>query len=441
MDEVVYNAARAYQAGRLLAKSIAAKRILLDPKYGLEKGDLAKKAIYEIGGNYQAIAVYDVAASYFMRYADETSYKGEFADKAINDAVVLNLGLGRDEEAIAAAKAFNQNFGRRKPKQAAQIAFALANHYAEKDDWKEVADRLGAAMKQIDEEATLDVKVQAHALLGQADSKLNRSQAQNEYAKVVATWKDPAKASATIMATEGEDDAQRQRRLGKALTAVGEAMFYFAEKKREKLEALKFPVYKGNGSREDVLKHINTKVKPWMDKKTPLIKDATLEYKKIVDLQPTPPPQWVIAAGSRVGSMWGTFVDEFRAAPIPAAMKKDIMLSQAYYASLDESSEPWKLQAKGAFSTCLGYSVQYQYFDEYSRSCEKWLAENYKSEFHLVDEFKGDPNRVNRVLAERPHPLQLGGEPVVSGQEDKSTKQPPKKAVDVKDSKKTASTE
>lgn len=435
MDEVVYNAARAYQAGRLLAKSIASKRILLDPKYGLEKGDLAKKAIYEIGGNYQAIAVYDVAASFFMRYADDTQYKGEFADKAINDAVVLNLGLGRDEEAIAAAKAFNQNFGRRKPKQAAQIAFALANHYAEKGDWKEVADRLGAAMKQIDEEATLDVKVQAHALLGQADSKLNRGAAQNEYAKVVATWKDPAKASSAIMGIEGEDDAQKQRRLGKALTSVGEAMFYFAEKKRDKLDALKFPAYKGNGSKEDVLKHITNKVKPWMDKKTPLIKEATLEYKKVVDLQPTPPPQWVIAAGSRVGSMWGQFVDEFRAAPIPSAMKKDIMLSQAYYASLDESSEPWKLQAKGAFSTCLGYSVQYQYFDEYSRSCEKWLAENYKSEFHLVDEFKGDPNRVNRVLAERPHPLQLGGEPVVTGQEDKPGKQAPPKKSAAKDPK------
>jgi len=43
----------------------------------------------------------------------------------------------------------------------------------------------------------------------------------------------------------------------------------------------------------------------------------------------------------------------------------------------------------------------------------------------LVDEFKGDPNRVNRVLAERPYPLQLGGEPVLGGAESA-----PKKAVD-----------
>ena len=438
MEEVLYNAAQAYQAGRLLAKSIAVKRILLTPTYNLHETDLAQKAIYEIGGNYQAIAVYDAAAGFYMRYAEETKYKGEFADKAISDAVVLNLGLGRDEEAIAAAKSFNQNFGRRKPKQAAQIAFAIAAHYAEKEAWDEVSSRLGEAMKLIDGEATLDVKVQAHALLGQANQKLNRDKAQSEYGKVVGAWKDPAKAAAAIGGIEGEDESSKQRRLGKALTAVGEAMFYFAEKKREKLEGLKFPAYTGKGEMAEVKQHIETKVKAWIEKKNPLITDATLEYKKIVDLQPVPSPQWVIAAGSRVGGMWGQFVEEFRAAPIPAKMKKDIMLSQAYYAALDEASEPWKMRAKGAFGTCLDYSVKFQYFDEYSRSCEKWLAENYKSEFHLVDEFKGDPNRVNRVLAERPYPLQLGGEPVLTGQEAAPPKEP-KKAAEPKDSKKTAS--
>jgi tetratricopeptide (TPR) repeat protein len=416
MDEILYNASKAYQAGRLLAKSIAAKRLLLSQQYGLQGTELAKKSIYEIGGNYQAIAVYDVAAGFYTRYAEETDYRGEFADKAISDAVVLNLGLGRDEEAIAAAKSFNQNFGRRKPEQAAQIAFAIAAHYAEKEQWKDVADRLGEAMKMIDSQATLDVKIQAHALLAQAHQKNNKlPQAQGEYAKVVATWKDPQKAAEQILRGSDEDQGSKERRIGKALTAVGEALFFFAEKKRDKVDAIKFPEYKGKGEASDVQKHITTKVKAWKEKKQPLIIEAATEYKKILDLQPSAPPQWVIAAGSRVGAMWGQFVSEFRAAPIPAAMKRDVVLSTAYYAALDEASEPVKQQAKNAFNLCLGYSVQYQYFDEFSRSCEKWLADNYKNEFHLVDEFKGDPNRVNRVLAERPYPLELGGEPVLGG--------------------------
>jgi hypothetical protein len=107
-------------------------------------------------------------------------------------------------------------------------------------------------------------------------------------------------------------------------------------------------------------------------------------------------------------------VKEFRAAPIPDQIKKDYELRTAYYGALDDASEPQKLVAKSAFSTCLDYSVKYQYFDEFSRSCEEWLAQNYKNEYHLVDEFRGAPNRVNSVLREQGNPLRIGGEPIAA---------------------------
>ena len=78
------------------------------------------------------------------------------------------------------------------------------------------------------------------------------------------------------------------------------------------------------------------------------------------------------------------------------------------------ASEPQKQQAKSAYATCLGYSVKYQYFDEFSRTCEEWLAQNYKNEYHLVDEFRGSPNRVNSVLLEQGNPLRIGGEPMIT---------------------------
>lgn len=436
MDEIVYNMARAYQAGRLLAKSIQARLILLDTRYGMNESELAKKATYEIGGNYQAIAVYDRAADFYERYAKITKFKGEFADKALSDAVVLRLGLGQEEKAIEDAKNFNRYHGRRKPQQAAQIAFAVAAHYGEKKDWNQVTRRLAGAIRLIDTKADMDIRAQAHALLGRAYVKLNRGRnADIEYGKVTALWKDPNKAVKQIEASEG-DAASKQRRLGRALTAVGEALFYESEKKRKKVEAVKFPEYKGKftakkpgqyaGSYEwqtylDAMKkekaaiqdHIKTKVAGWMKKKKPLIEDASKDYKRIVDLQPVPPPIWVIAAGSRVGNMWGTFVKEFRAAPIPSYMKEDDELRNAYYASLDNASEPMKQIAKGAYKTCLDYSVKYQYFDEFSRTCEEWLAENYKAEFHLIDEFRGAPNKINSTLKERAYPVQIGGDPFV----------------------------
>ncbi|HEY6558214.1 MAG TPA: hypothetical protein VI072_13110 [Polyangiaceae bacterium] len=430
-DQTVYNMARAYQAGRLLAKSIQARLILLNPKYGMDKSDLAMKATYEIGGNYQAIAVYDRAAEFFERYAKATNYKGEFADQALSDAVVLRLGLGQEDAAIDDANAFNKYFGARKGSQTAQIAFAVAAHYGEKKDWEGVRKRLAGAMRLIDTKATLDVRLQAHALLGRAYVQMNAGRnANTEYGTVVRLWADPKKGTTEIEGIEGEDANAKQRRLGRALEAVGEGMFYFAEQKKRAVDKVEFPEYKGGGNKNEVLQHINVKVKGWIGKKRPLIDAATAEYKKVVDLQPVPPPRWVIAAGSRVGEMWGTFVKEFRAAPIPNFIKNDFELRTAYYGALDDASEPQKQQAKGAYEVCLGYSVKYQYFDEFSRSCEEWLAQNYKADYHLIDEFRGAPSRVNSVLREQGYPLRLGGEPLVTQQSTESLKPDTQKKTD-----------
>ena len=417
-DEILYNSAKGFQAARLIAKSIAVRKILIDPKYNLHNTELARKSVYEIGGNYQAIAVYDEAAGWYERYAAKKGDKKteQLQAQALQDAVVLRLGLGQEDQAIKDAELFTRHFGSSKPAQSAGIAFAIGAHYIEKEDWGEARKRLTSAMRQIDKSATVDVQIQAHAMLGRVFVKLNSaSNATTEYNKVRGLWRDPAAVVKKIQDGAGDD-----RRVGKALTAVGEALFFFAEQRRKEVDKIKFPEYKGAGNRKDVLKHVTTKVADWVKKKRPAIEDASKEYKKIVDLQPVPPPRWVIAAGSRVGQMWGKFVAEFRAAPIPKEWKghgivpgtADLTYDELrgeYYAKLDEASEPQKQQAKGAFKTCLNYSVKFQYFDEYSRKCEEWLSKNYGAEYHLIDEFRGSPSRVNSGLNEQTQPVNLDG--------------------------------
>ena len=62
--------------------------------------------------------------------------------------------------------------------------------------------------------------------------------------------------------------------------------------------------------------------------------------------------------------------------------------------------------------------MKYQYFDEFSRDCEKWLAKNYKTEYHVVDELRGAPTLSNGGLDDKPPPLIIGGQlwhPVETG--------------------------
>lgn len=408
--EIVYNMARAYQAGRLLAKSISARKILLNDKYGMQDTDLAHKAIYEIGGNYQAIAMYAQAAEYYERYAETVKYTGDDAVQALSDAVVLRLGLGQQDEALANATKFRSKFGGRKPEQAAQIGFAIAAYHGDNGNWREASSTLsGQMMGLIDKSATLTVRMQAHALLAHASAQLKAyPAARREYASVTALWKDPAASEKAIRASGGGD-----REVGRALEAVGEALFYEAELTKAKVDDFKFPEYKGKKDKDGISKHIGTKVKDWYVKKKVMITEAAGVYKKIIDLQPVPPPRWVIAAGSQVGAMWGKFVADFRSAPIPKEWEKDFEIKTAYYGALDDASEPFKEQAKGAFVICMAYTATHQYFDSYSRACEEWLAANYKADFHLIDEFRGSPNKVNDPLDEQAYPLSLGGEPFV----------------------------
>ncbi|MFO0548184.1 MAG: hypothetical protein U0271_07335 [Polyangiaceae bacterium] len=418
-EEILYNAAKAFQAARLVAKAIAVRKILINPKYNLQDTAIAKEAVLLIGRNFQAIAVYDEAAGWFERYASESS-GAEEAARALSDAVVLRLGLGQLDQAIKDSDQFQKQFSS-KAAQAAQIAFAIGAYYVEREDWSNARKRLSGAIGQIDKNASIDVKIQAHALLARALDKLDsKSAAKQEYDKVRASWTNPeAMINQVNEVFKDEPEATRQRRVGKMLEAVGEAFFFFGEEKKVVVDKIIFPEYKGSGERKDVEDFIAKKVVDWQKKKRAAIEDADKEYQKVLTLQPEPPPRWVIAAASRVGQMKGKFVAEFRAAPIPKEWKQngpspygDLLWEEirgAYYAKLDEVSEPDKQAAKGAYKECLDRSVRFQYFDEFSRSCEAWLSKTYPAEYHLIDEFRSAPTRLSTGLNERAVPVNMDG--------------------------------
>jgi len=329
--------------------------------------------------------------------------------------VVLRLGLGQEKPALDDAHTYARHLGSRHPDRAARIAFAIAAHHGERGDWRAAQEQLRRSLRLIDASSEFDVKTEAHALLGQAYLELGqRTQAARQYSIVRTLWADPQAATEAILGSKGSK-AERQRRLGRSLTALGEATYFAAEEQRSAVERIRFPAYHGPGSIAQVNRHIQTQVKAWIDRKKPLLEAATQSYTKVLQIEPHAPPPWVIASGAQVGAMWSQFVTEFRAAPVPDSILSDERLRTEYYAALDRASEPYKQLARQAYEKCLDYSVKYQYFDEHSRSCEVWLATNYKTDYHLLDEFRGAPDRANSASREHPPALRIGGEPLRAG--------------------------
>ncbi|MEM9691334.1 MAG: hypothetical protein AAGA56_02210, partial [Myxococcota bacterium] len=296
-DEILYNAARAYQAARLVAKAIAVRRLLVDPRYHLQATEPARRALYELGANYQAIAVYDEAARWYEKFANENRDMKRAPD-ALSDAVVLRLGLGQADRAIANAKAFRTRYGPSAPHAAksARIAFALAAHYANRERWTDARDVLNRrAMSNIDTNAEPDVQLQARALLGRIYNRTDNDRgAAEEFGAVQQVWKARGERIAADLPGRGRDGRQR---LGRGLSAVGEALYFFAERERARADAIGFPRYRGKGDAKDVDRFIKGRVKKWIEKKRDAIERAQDAYLEIKRLKPAAPPRWVVAAG------------------------------------------------------------------------------------------------------------------------------------------------
>lgn len=417
--EVLHNAAAACQAGHLLAKAISIRKVLLDADYHLHESELAVVAARDIGANYQAIANYDEAATWYERFA-ELSQEDGAAATALSDAVTLRLGLGQHEQAIRDAKRFESRYGHSQPRQAAQIAFAVGAHHVAHGRWRNAEQTLSRALRRIETSGSPELRVRSWALLGRAHEALEHDHAASRfYGK--AKRVDIAELKRAL-AVDGGTERERRRKLARALDAVGESLFHFAERERRAVEAIAYPTYRGAGTVADIERFIDGPVAKWfVDKKAAIVK-ATKAYHEVVALDaPSPPPRWAVASGAAVGGMWGALVEDVLDAPYPKAWDQDGFvagsqppvlwheLRSAYQAGLLDAVKPYKQTAKAAFTHCLEYGILYQYFDGELRRCEQWLGANYPNEFHVVDELVDQPTRLSSPLHQRPPPLDLDG--------------------------------
>jgi len=262
-------------------------------------------------------------------------------------------------------------------------AFDAVATAIKKKDWSQASTALKKILPAIDEKGSIHEKVAAHALAGRiADQLKNAKKADAEYEIVLGFEKHPSAISAAIEASEGSEDDKRLRQQVAAF-AVGEAQFYFAEKKGREADALVMPKYQGSGEKDEVMKFINEKIKDWVMAKRPKCDAAQAEYTKILNHDPAPHPRWIVAGAMRTGQIWSKFVEDFRNAPMPKAWLSDgpILgtdltykeLRTEYRAKLDEASTPQYETAQRAFGTCADYASKFKIDNDDSKNCQAWL--------------------------------------------------------------------
>ena len=114
------------------------------------------------------------------------------------------------------------------------------------------------------------------------------------------------------------DEAAGKQAIAGVLMAVSEAKFFFAEEKRAAVDSIPPPAPRG----DDLGAYALTLVTPWVLRKHAAIDEAEKAYVEILDLQPVPPPRWVVDAAARVARMRAKLAAEIRRAADPEGVEE-----------------------------------------------------------------------------------------------------------------------
>jgi hypothetical protein len=407
-DALLEGAAGGFQHAGLASMAIAVWKQVLKPENGLAQTAAAKKAPYALGELFAGIAIFDQAASWYEKVPAGDPHAAD----ALAQAVAFRLALGQEDLASADVDRFAKERGAAEPRRAAELAYALASRFADERAWPRARQAIETHLPLFDGPAApFDVWLQAHALLARTLVSLRDPRGPAEYAKVDAAWADPDAAVQRIR-HDAPDKAFPDLHLGSALSAVSEARFFAAEVLRATtFERVRYPVYRGSGSADDVSSFVQHAVAQWFKDKIHALVDVEVAYLAVTKLEPAATPTYYVRASCRDGEMWADIAEAAARAPTPKEWAQDRDVLDAYNRALDEAIGPVRDRAKTAMVACLDASARHDVVTHFTFRSEQFLAAYFKSQYPVFDDRYGAYDRGQRALGAPPAPLDAHGEP------------------------------
>lgn len=455
LDEVLYNAAINYESARLLGRAIRVRQVLIER---FPESELSKRALYLVGANYHALAIYSQAASFYEQFArrfpgedgsgctdaERTAGTCAIAHVALENAVFFRLGLGEEETAIEDARLYESSYRRTRARETSQVVFSLGSIYERQGNWNRVFDHYRTFLRNYGRTALPHEIIRANVQMGRAQWELDRrDQAEPHFRAATQAWERGANDA--INRAEGTDE-ERALWLARAREATSEALFYLAEYRFAEFRAVRFPRYSGPTTLVAVNRWSQEQLFPWLQTKFTSLRTAEAAYNLIEPLQI---PQWQIAAAARVGEMYRTIIDDVRSAPVPDEIARDPELEGIYLDALENvlnGSNPgpdgrWETEddvrcsegagsascqgapiprALGAFEFCLTLATRVRWFNQWSAQCEQELNQLDRARFPLAAELRGTASFIQDQVAD-PGPVELQADDEVEGDSTESS--------------------
>lgn len=363
VDKALYNAALDFERMRDLGKAIKVRVFLLQ---ATPDSPLAPITLYNIGGNYHALAVYSQAAQFYELFVKNFP-DHEKAEEALANASEFRYGLGDYERAIQDYEYYIERFGKESPERAAISHFQIARIYERQEDGQKALEQYERFLREFRDDSNYDRLLKARAAIGlhywEQEGPRNRSRALQEFEKTLDFYdKIPDDKKAEL--TEGRD-------------AAANAKFMLGQDVYEEMAAISVEA----ADEEELQKLITEKME--VAQKAQTIFEEVILFKR---------PDWAIAALYRIGSQYQNFAETVRDSPIPKRLTYD--QQEIYRGLLEDQASQVEEQAVDAYKKALDVALNESWFNEYSKSAELELAKLRPREYRTPSELRAEPDNL-----------------------------------------------
>ncbi len=364
VDRALYSAALAFERQKDIGKAIQVRKFLLLER---PESEYAPVTLYNIGGNYHALAIYSEAAKFYELYAS-TYPKKENAEVALSNAATFRHGLGEYDKAIEDFEIYLAKFSKRDPAKSAEFYFLIGEIYELQGKRTKAFDQYQSYIRKIGKKDSHDHYMQAHIKIAKYYDRLK---GRSNEAKAKAWYKKTLKAYGKFGKT-----AQSKMKAGR--DAAAEARFKQGEVVFREMAKLKI-----NSPNEKKLK------KALAQKKKKLL-EAEKIFKSVIKFGR---PDWTIAAFYRIGAGQHNAANSIRKSFIPKRLTYD--QKEIYRGLLEDAATKIDDTAVAAFKGALMIAQKKSWFNEFSKKAEIALAELRPRLFKKPSEKRAEPTHMS----------------------------------------------